>query len=120
MVDGERALTIGMFLVVLFMIVKAFMKLWPFLRKFVDLVNTLVGDDDEPGIKVRMDVQADKLDVLTGLQEKQTEELEKVRAQVQNSHTETNLREDVDALQRTVDSLAQSLRTHLDGCTNTD
>lgn len=85
-------------LFILYLLGHAIYKLFPIISKFVKLINLLVGDDENPGIGVRMD--------------KQTEKLEAVRHQVQNDHR-TNLRDDFDALTADVKELNDSLKTHI-------
>ena len=92
-------------LFILWMIVRSAFKAFPFVAKFVALVNTLVGDEKNPGIGVRMEQQTKKLDG-------QAEILERVRHQVENDHS-TNFRDDQDKLMGKVDELTQEFKEHV-------
>ena len=62
LVEPHTLVTVAFVLFVLYLIVKAFLSLYPFLLKFTNLVHTLVGDDENPGIEKRMNAQTDKID----------------------------------------------------------
>ncbi|UUX60186.1 hypothetical protein [Glutamicibacter halophytocola] len=86
---------------ILWLILRACFKFFPFLSKFVSLVNTLVGTDEKPGLKKWQEEQTKKLDG-------QGEILERVRHQVENDHT-TNMREEQDKMIATQDKLMHSV-----------
>ncbi|MHC6175480.1 hypothetical protein [Glutamicibacter sp. X7] len=75
----ERMFTAALVIFVLWLCVRTLFKSWPFIRKFVGLVNALVGTDEEPGIAKRMDAQADKLGELQ-------ERVEKIHHEVTPNH----------------------------------
>lgn len=93
-------MTLAVVLFILWLIVRGSFKAYPFISRLVKLVNTLVGDKDNPGIGDRMDAQDVTLDNLSTT-------VETVRSQVQNSH-QTNLRDDVD---KVINKLDQHLAT---------
>lgn len=92
-------------LFILWLIVRTCFKAFPFVAKFVALVNTLVGDETNPGIGVRMEQQTKKLDG-------QAEILERVRHQVENDH-QSNMRDDQDKIMASVEELTQEFKDHL-------
>ncbi|MGP9490043.1 hypothetical protein ACT3R5_15935 [Glutamicibacter sp. AOP5-A2-7] len=101
----ERLFTIALIFFIVYLLLKTIGKNWKFVSNFVRLVNTLVGDDKNPGIGVRMEQQTKKLD-------KQAELLERVRAQVENDH-DTNFRDDNDLIMEKVDDLATEFKAHV-------
>lgn len=112
LLQSDRLLTVVFVFFIVGMVVKSALKAWPFLSKFVGLVHTLVGDDDNPGIGDRMDEQGGKLTEISGV-------VEKVRAQVENSH-KSNFREDLDAnteathsALRKIEQLTEKLEEHI-------
>ena len=115
LMQPDRLLTVAFILFILFLMGKSLFKVFPFVASFVGLVQTLVGDDakGQPGIGARMVKQGEKMSELTDLVRGQGDELEKVRAQVQNSHS-TNLRDDVDRVKVAVDKVAEKLDEHID------
>lgn len=105
LLQPERLITVALVLFLLWLLIKSLIAAWPFLSQLVALVETLVGDADNPGIGDRMEAQGKKLADMGEL-------LESVRAQVQNSH-DTNLRDDVDDLQTTVSLVHKKLDEHI-------
>lgn len=105
LMEPERLVTVALIFFVLYLFGKTVGKNWKFVSNFVRLVNTLVGDDKNPGIGVRMEQQSKKLD-------KQAEVLERVRAQVENDH-DTNFRDDNDLIMNKVDDLATEFKAHV-------
>jgi len=94
-------LPVAIILFIFWLIVLTCFKLFPFISKFVSLVNTLVGTDEKPGLKRWQEAQTKKLDG-------QAEVLERVRHQVENDHT-TNMREEQDKMIATQDKLVASV-----------
>jgi len=90
---------------ILWLIIRSCFKFFPFLSKFVALVNTLVGTDEKPGLKKWQEEQTKKLDG-------QAEILERVRHQVENDHS-TNMREDQDKLIASVEQLTSDFKAHV-------
>lgn len=58
LLQSDRLLTVVFVFFIVGMVVKSALKAWPFLSKFVGLVHTLVGDDDNPGIGARLIIGA--------------------------------------------------------------
>lgn len=92
-------------LFILWLVIRTAFKAFPFISKFVALVNTLVGTEENPGLKKWQEAQAVKLD-------EQAKVLERVRHQVENDHS-TNMRDDQDKLMTAVDDLKQELKDHI-------
>ena len=92
---------VSVILFIFWLIVRACFKFFPFVAKFVALVNTLVGTDEMPGLKKWQEAQTVKLD-------EQAVVLERVRHQVENDHT-TNMREEQDKMIATQDKLVASV-----------
>lgn len=114
LLQPDRLLTVAFILFLLWLMGKGLFKFFPFFAELVDLVRTLVGDSSKgiPGIGDRMDAQATKLGELAEKLGEHSETLEKVRAQVQNSH-DTNLRDDVDGVKEAVEDLTGKLSEHI-------
>ncbi|WP_180967251.1 hypothetical protein [Zhihengliuella halotolerans] len=104
LLQPERLWPVAIVLTLLWLAARSLIKGWPLLSAFVDLIQTLVGDEDkgQPGIAARMESQSKALSEMG-------EKLEAVRAQVQNSHN-TNMRDDIDGLTETVEELASAVR----------
>lgn len=92
-------------LFIFWLMIKTAFKLFPFLSKFVALVNTLVGTDEKPGLKKWQEEQTKKLDG-------QAEILERVRHQVENDHS-SNMRDDQDKIMANVEELKQEFKEHV-------
>lgn len=97
--------SVAAILFILWILAVAAFKFFPFLSKFVSLVNTLVGTEDKPGLKKWQEAQTAKLD-------EQAKVLERVRHQVENDHS-TNFRDDQDKLMAKVDELTNDFREHV-------
>lgn len=119
----ERLFTIALIFFLVYVSVGAVRKNWKGLSRFVELVNMLVGADGEPGIGVRMDKQAEKLDAIAERQRVDSGDLtrevgelanvlERVRHQVENDH-DTNFRDDQDKLIKSVEDLAEEFKAHV-------
>lgn len=96
---------VAVILFIFWLIVQACFKFFPFVAKFVALVNTLVGTDETPGLKKWQEAQTVKLD-------EQAVVLERVRHQVENDHS-TNFRDDQDKLLAGVDELKKEFKEHV-------
>lgn len=105
LLQSERLLTIALIFFIIYLLLKVVGKNWKFVSNFVRLVNTLVGDDKNPGIGIRMQQQTKKLD-------EQAEVLERVRHQVENDH-DTNFRDDQDKLMKSVSDLTEEFKAHV-------
>lgn len=108
-------LPVAIILFIFWLIILACFKIFPFISKFVSLVNTLVGTDEKPGLKrwqeeqtKKLDGQAMVLDAQAKVLDGQAKVLERVRHQVENDHT-TNMREEQDKMIATQDKLVASV-----------
>lgn len=108
----ERLFTIALIFFIVYLLLKTVGKNWKFVSNFVRLVNTLVGDEKNPGIGVRMEQQTKKLDKQAEKMDEQAEILERVRHQVENDHT-TNMREEQDELISSVKGLTEEFKAHV-------
>lgn len=106
LLQPDRLLTVAFLLFFLWLTCRSAFRAFPFVASFVELVQTLVGDKDNPGIGHRMDAQVAKMSELR-------DTLETVRAQVQNSHS-TNLRDDVDDVKHAISKVAGQLEEHIE------
>ncbi len=98
-------LPIAAILFILWLVIRTAFKAFPFISKFVALVNTLVGTEEKPGLKKWQEAQAVKLD-------EQAKVLERVRHQVENDHS-TNMRDDQDKLMKSVEDLTEEFKAHV-------
>ena len=73
-------------LFILWLIVRSAFKAFPFVAKFVALVNTLVGTDEKPGIGVRMDVMTKELKGNTAKLGVMEEQMETVHHELTTNH----------------------------------
>lgn len=77
---------VAVILFVLWLIVRSAFKAFPFVAKFVALVNTLVGTDEKPGIGVRMDVMTKELKGNTAKLGAMEEQMETVHHELTTNH----------------------------------
>jgi hypothetical protein len=96
---------IAIILFIFWLMIKTAFKFFPFVSKFVSLVNTLVGTEEKPGLKKWQEEQTKKLDG-------QAEVLERVRHQVENDHS-SNMRDDQDKIMANVEELKQEFKEHV-------
>ena len=61
LLQPQNLVPMALVLFVLWLLIRGAFKAFPFVAKFVDLVHTLVGDADNPGIGARMDSQGEQL-----------------------------------------------------------
>jgi len=99
-------------LFILWLIVRACFKFFPFVSKFVALVNTLVGTEETPGLKKWQEAQTIKLDEQAIVLSEQATVLERVRHQVENDHS-SNMRDDQDKIMASVEELKKEFKEHV-------
>jgi len=79
-------LSVGFVIFVIYLFIRLCFKAYPFVLKFVNLVHTLVGDDENPGIAVRMNKQTEKLDAIQDSQEGHTKQIKTIMHEVLPNH----------------------------------
>lgn len=99
-------------LLILYLMIRAAIKLFPVLSKLVKLINTLFGDEEKPGVALRMNMIVESIAELSKDTKGQGVILERVRAQVENDH-DTNFRDDQDKVMKTVEDLAEEFKEHV-------
>lgn len=77
---------VAVILFLLFLMARSAFKAFPFVAKFVALVNTLVGTDEKPGIGVRMDVMTKELKGNTAKLGVMEEQMETVHHELTTNH----------------------------------
>ena len=103
-------------LFVLFVMTRSAFKAWPFVVKFTKLVHELVGDENEPGIAVRMQKQTEKLDTVISSQEEQGKQLKVVMHEVLPNHG-SSLNDSVRRTEVNQRELTARLDSHLEDTT---
>jgi hypothetical protein len=81
--DNESmVLTIVGVVVALWLIISLLLKIWPFLSKFVTMVNAIVGHDDEPGVIERLQVLEENSERETLNHQKMSDQFDRVETKL--------------------------------------
>lgn len=86
LLEPGMLLSVGFVIFILYLFARLCFKAYPFILKFVNLVHTLVGDDENPGIAVRMNKQSEKLDSIALSQDEHTAKIGVIMHEVLPNH----------------------------------
>lgn len=108
----ERLLTTAFVLFVLWLIGKSLFKAFPFVASFVGLVQTLVGDKDNPGIGDRMDSQGESIGEMSKMLGELGGQVKKIHHEVTPNHG-GSIKDEIGRVETTVNALARKLDQHI-------